>query len=153
MAITKADIRNALAYTALQADPDLLSVYEYMHPTPTAPAVCVGVEVVDYLGAFGGGMTDEEWRLWILLNPGSDWIEAQRQADEYLDFTGPKSLYQAFKPTASPAPYYLSKGIHDVRLERYARLPSDIQGPNLLDWMGVVYWGVPITTRVRYGTT
>jgi hypothetical protein len=150
MSLTHLDVREAIAFTALQADPDNLNAYPYMNPFPTAPAVCVGVEVVDYLGAFGGGMTANEWRLWVLLNPGSDWIEAQRQADEYLDYTGERSLYAAFEADGA---YYRTRGFSDIRLERFARLPSDIQGPNLLDWGGTVYWGVPITVRVRYGTT
>lgn len=146
--ITRAIIRDALANTAKQANPTKLHVYPYMHPNPTAPAVCVGNEFTDYVGAMGTGMTEELWRLWILLDPGKDWLEAQRQCDEYLDMTGVRSLRRVFR---SPDAYWRTVGLYDLRLVRYARMPADIQGPNIIDWMGVPYWGVPIEVKVRYG--
>jgi hypothetical protein len=146
--MSKETIREAIAYTALQADPEVLNAYPYFQPNPTAPAVVVGVEAVDFVGAMGGGMTDEDWRLWILLDQGSDWVEAQRRLDLYLSMTGEKSMNVAFR---SPNAYWRTRGLTDIRLIRYSRLPSDIQGPNLLEFNGPTYWGVPLTIQVRYG--
>lgn len=151
MSLTRLAIRTALASTAKQAD-TRLNVYPYMSPKMNTPGVCVSDEEIDYAGALGGGMTSTIWRLWVLLNPGSDWIEAQRQADEFLDFSGDRSLYLAFKPRSGHTPAWQTAGLRDVRLLNYARMPADIQGPNLIDWMGSVYWGVPLRVQVRYGT-
>jgi len=155
MAVTRLMVREAIAYTARQADPSGLHVYPYMHPTPTAPAVCVGLEYTDFVGDMAAGMITETWRLWLLLNPGSDWLEAQRQADLYLDYTGEKSLHRAFRASLRKGDgadaYWRGTEVSEVRLLRYSRMPSDVQGPNIIDWMGSPYWGVPIEVKVMYG--
>lgn len=152
MSLTRLAIREALAATAQQADPTLHCKVYMAAKMASLPAVCVGDEEIDYVGGMGGGMTTTIWRLWLLLNAGSEWEEAQRVADEYLDFTGDKSLLRAFTPRSGHTPAWQTLGLKDVRLLNYARMPADIQGPNLIDWMGSVYWGVPIRVQVRYGT-
>lgn len=142
-------VREGLAATAKQAW-SKLNVYPYMDPKAVVPAICFGLEVQPYRTVMGGGMMDQRWRMYVLTGQAGSIVAAQMLEDELLDFIGDKSLYRAFySPNAAyrASPYNL----RSVSFVGFARMPADIQGPNLIDWMGQPLWGVPIELEVQYG--
>jgi len=119
------------------------NVYEFMPLTPDTPCVCIGLEMLSYVEDSNyPENADATFRLWVLFNPG-DMYSAQKTIDEFLSVSAARSLVAAFK--ADPS---LGGRVSEAWIAGMARMPSDIQGPTLIDWMGTAVWGVALSLRV-----
>lgn len=94
------------------------------------------------------GIECQWWRLWVLLSSSSIEDSAERLF-EYIDTVGERSISARFE--AADAPWRLVPGLSDVYIYGFARLPSDMQGPQYISFGGPNMWGTAFLIRVLYG--
>lgn len=122
-----------------------LEVFAYRNPNVLGPSVHVDQENLRYVQSFGGAdpsYSGDLWRIWILL-PSADITWAQAELDKYLDVGTPESIPDAL--AAYPdLPFDGEPTVGDSKLLGFARVDRELQGPGQIDWMGPIFWGVPL---------
>lgn len=85
--------------TALQAVQGL-RVVEYIPDSLNPPMATVGVDTVNYHGAFRGGLPQYMFTVSVVVARASDRI-AQKRLDDYLSYDGPTSIRAAIEADTS----------------------------------------------------
>jgi hypothetical protein len=94
MAATVSKAAQALK-RALQRIPDL-RVYEFIPDTINVPMALVALEEATYHRAFGGGDVNYRFVVTVVVGRTSERV-AQQQLDEFLSYSGAKSVRQAIE--------------------------------------------------------
>jgi len=98
MAATVSEVSEALR-TALQAVPGL-RVVEYIPDSLNPPMATVGVDTVNYHGAFRGGNPVYLFTVTVVVARSSDRL-AQKRLDDYLSYGGDVSIRAAVEEDPS----------------------------------------------------
>jgi hypothetical protein len=80
-----AAIRNVLA------DAPGLRVHDYLPDQINPPVAYVGIDTINYHGAFAGGNAEHEYTVTVVVGRTSD-RASQRALDEFLSYDGPRSV-------------------------------------------------------------
>jgi hypothetical protein len=73
-----------------------LRVYEYLPDQINPPLAYVGIDNVDYHGAFRGGNAVHAYAITVVVGRTSD-RASQKALDEFLSYDGPRSIRQAIE--------------------------------------------------------
>ena len=143
--ISMMGVAKALSATAAQAW-DELNAYHFVAPMPQAPAVMVVPEFRFNELSTMDRQRHGLWRMWVLVSA----VDVDDQAEllyQLIDTHGDRSIPEAMR-SANAA--WRNTGISSVEWLGFARMPTDIQGPNHLSWGGPEYYVAPLLFQVRY---
>lgn len=146
MTLAYRDVADAIADTIRAIAPDELSVYHYLNPSPSLPAVLIGLETDRFDIHTMDGHEDQFWRVWICLEL-VDSEDAGLAMLDYLDSQGARSIQAAFEAEDAP---WRDTAIGDAYVYGYARVPADIQGPGWFSFGGPEMWCMALLIRVIY---
>lgn len=149
---TRRVIVEGIVPTLKTVHPGKLECVPYVPWAPNLPCAAVVQEILDptKIQTMDRRMVaDEKFRVWIITGAQDAGPEACLSVYDYCDNNGPLSIPRAF--AAADAPWRSVPGISDLKVEGFARMPLDIQGPGWLDWFGAIVWAHALLISAHYG--